>query len=222
MLLFFDTETTGLPRNWKAPVTDINNWPRLVQIAFLLYDREGNRISEKCYIIKPDGYQIPAYAARIHGITTNRALCEGKDLRSVLEEFREAAESSKYLVAHNISFDEKIIGAGRHVVDGRKDYNVLVTILTDGEENASREYTGSAIKSLVEELKNSNWTFTYIGTDHDEEKFAVSVSITNTMMFEKSQAGMSNMFLKEAAARVRYSKSLRYKKNTVDDYYKED
>jgi hypothetical protein len=42
MYLFFDTETTGLPKNWKAPVTDLNNWPRLVQLAFLLFDNNGN------------------------------------------------------------------------------------------------------------------------------------------------------------------------------------
>ena len=111
MLLFFDTETTGLPRNWKAPVTDVNNWPRLVQLAFLLYDREGNRISEKCFIIKPDGYKIPADAVRIHGITTEKATCEGKELKSVLQEFSDVADRSNYLVAHNISFDEKIVGA---------------------------------------------------------------------------------------------------------------
>lgn len=111
MLLFFDTETTGLPRNWKAPVTDVNNWPRLVQLAFLLYDREGNRVAERSYIIKPEGFKIPADAARIHGITTETALNDGKELRSVLEEFREFADRSNYLIAHNMSFDEKIIGA---------------------------------------------------------------------------------------------------------------
>jgi DNA polymerase III subunit epsilon len=111
MLLFFDTETTGLPKNWKAPVTDLNNWPRLVQLAFLLYDREGNRVSERNYIIKPDGFKIPADVVRIHGITHERATSEGRDLRSVLEEFREFADRSKYLVAHNINFDEKIVGA---------------------------------------------------------------------------------------------------------------
>jgi DNA polymerase III subunit epsilon len=111
MLLFFDTETTGLPRNWKAPVTDVNNWPRLVQIAFLLFDREGNRISEKCFIIKPEGFKIPADAARIHGITTEIAASEGKELNSVLKEFSDSADNSNYLVAHNISFDEKIVGA---------------------------------------------------------------------------------------------------------------
>jgi DNA polymerase III subunit epsilon len=111
MLLFFDTETTGLPRNWKAPVTDVNNWPRLVQLAFLLYDRKGTRISEKCYIIKPEGYKIPADAVRIHGITTEKASCEGMELKVVLEEFMEVADRSNYLVAHNIRFDEKIVGA---------------------------------------------------------------------------------------------------------------
>jgi hypothetical protein len=108
----------------------------------------------------------------------------------------------------------------RKALDGRKGCDVLVTILTDGEENASQEYDSHAIKSLVEELTNSNWTFTYIGTDHDVEKFAGSVSIPNTMMFEKNQAGMSGMFLKEASARVRYSQSIREKKSTKDGYYK--
>lgn len=111
MLLFFDTETTGLPRNWKAPVTDINNWPRLVQLAFLLYNREGNRIAERSFIIKPDGFKIPADAVKVHGINTQKAISEGIDLRSVLEEFSDFASKSNFLVAHNISFDEKIIGA---------------------------------------------------------------------------------------------------------------
>lgn len=44
MYLFFDTETTGLPKNWKAPVTDLNNWPRLVQLVYLYYDDNGNKI----------------------------------------------------------------------------------------------------------------------------------------------------------------------------------
>lgn len=59
MYLFFDTETTGLPRNWKAPVTDLDNWPRMVQIAWVLSDNTGNRIETKDFIIKPEGYIIP-------------------------------------------------------------------------------------------------------------------------------------------------------------------
>jgi DNA polymerase III subunit epsilon len=111
MYLFFDTETTGLPRNWKAPVTDLNNWPRLVQLAYLLYDSDGNQISGGDFIIKPDGFIIPADVSRIHGITHERALIEGQPLNSVLQHFNLLIEQANWLVAHNMSFDEKIVGS---------------------------------------------------------------------------------------------------------------
>lgn len=111
MYLFFDTETTGLPRNWKAPVTDLNNWPRLVQLAFLYYDKKGNKISSGDYIIIPQGFTIPTDASKIHGITTERAIREGQPIRSVLENFQALIAQASYLVAHNMSFDEKIVGA---------------------------------------------------------------------------------------------------------------
>ncbi|MDR1864619.1 MAG: 3'-5' exonuclease [Bacteroidales bacterium] len=111
MYLFFDTETTGLPGNWKAPVTDTDNWPRLVQLAFLLYDADGNRISDGNHIVRPDGFTIPAGASRIHGITTERALREGVELKAVLKEFDALIGQADYLVAHNMAFDEKIAGA---------------------------------------------------------------------------------------------------------------
>jgi DNA polymerase III epsilon subunit-like protein len=111
MYLFFDTETTGLPRNWKAPVTDVNNWPRLVQLAFLLYDNSGVKISSGDFIIKPNGFFIPADASRIHGITTERALKEGQDIIFVLQQFNQLIQQADYLVAHNMSFDEKNVGA---------------------------------------------------------------------------------------------------------------
>jgi len=111
MYLFFDTETTGLPKNWKAPVTDLNNWPRLVQLAFLYYDGNGNRVSGGDFIIKPEGFVIPLDASRIHGISTERALIEGKSLIEVLQVFKFLLEKAEFLVAHNISFDEKIMGA---------------------------------------------------------------------------------------------------------------
>lgn len=111
MYLFFDTETTGLPRNWKAPVADLANWPRLVQLAYFFFDGDGNMLSGGNFIIKPAGFTIPAEAARIHGISTERAEKEGRDLQVVLGEFQEALGRADYLVAHNMSFDEKIIGA---------------------------------------------------------------------------------------------------------------
>ena len=111
MYLFFDTETTGLPLNWKAPVTDLNNWPRMIQIAWILCDDKGNRIEAKDYIIKPENFNIPKEASRVHGISTEKAIHEGEDLEIVLNKFNALIEQSDFIIAHNISFDEKILGA---------------------------------------------------------------------------------------------------------------
>ncbi len=111
MYLFFDTETSGLPRSWKSPVTDLENWPRLVQLAYLQYDRDGKLLIEGNHIIRPVGFTIPKDASDIHKITQQRALTEGEDLSSVLILFDQLVESAECLVAHNMSFDEKIMGA---------------------------------------------------------------------------------------------------------------
>src|ERR1022692_4560759 len=111
MYLFFDTETTGLPKNWKAPITDLNNWPRLVQLAYLVYDVNGNLISGGDHIIKPNGFAIPLEATKIHGITNEKANSIGKDLQMILTNFQTLINQADYLVAHNMSFDEKIMGA---------------------------------------------------------------------------------------------------------------
>ena len=92
-------------------------------------------------------------------------------------------------------------------ITSQENVHVFVSILTDGEENASQEYSGSAIKQLVESLKNKNWTFTYIGADHDVEKMAENLSINNHMAFDKSDAGMGMMFAKEKLARSMYMAS---------------
>ena len=87
MYLIFDTETTGLPRNWNAPITDTDNWPRCVQIAWQLHDEWGKLIVAKDYLVKPEGYDIPYDAEKIHGISTDLANEQGVELTVVLEEF---------------------------------------------------------------------------------------------------------------------------------------
>lgn len=109
--LFFDTETTGVPRNYKAPVSDSSNWPRLVQLGWIVTDSEGHETKSNNYIIRPDGFTIPADVAKLHGITTERALAEGVSLLGVLEEFVEDLESVRNIVGHNIEFDKNIIAA---------------------------------------------------------------------------------------------------------------
>ena len=110
MFLIFDTETTGLPKNWKAPITDTSNWPRCIQIAWQLHDKFGKLVENKSFIIKPDGFDIPFESENIHGISTDLALAEGHQLTSVLKSFNKAISKSKFIVGHNINFDLNVIG----------------------------------------------------------------------------------------------------------------
>jgi len=110
MYLIFDTETTGLPQSWKAPLTDFNNWPRCVQLAWQIHDIEGKLIEVKNYIIKPDGYDIPFNAEKIHGISTELALKQGIPVSEVLLEFVKDVEKSQFVIGHNVGFDNNIIG----------------------------------------------------------------------------------------------------------------
>lgn len=112
MVLFFDTETTGLPRDYRAPVTDSANWPRTVQLAWVLFDSAGEEQRGQCDVIRPDGFRVPA--GMIHGISHERAVREGRALRAALEEFALAADVASVVVAHNYEFDRCILGAEFH------------------------------------------------------------------------------------------------------------
>lgn len=111
MYLIFDTETTGLPQDYSAPITDFDNWPRLVQLAWQHHDHTGKLLSSGNYIIKPEGFTIPFNSEKIHGISTQKAIEEGEDLEKVLHIFRKAMDKAYFLVGHNVSFDEKVMGA---------------------------------------------------------------------------------------------------------------
>lgn len=111
MYLFFDTETTGLPLHWNSPIEDTDNWPRMVQIAWIAYENNGKEVDSKSYIVKPEGFTIPKESSLIHGITNEKAEKEGRELISVLKTFQEMIDEASCLVGHNIGFDEKIVGA---------------------------------------------------------------------------------------------------------------
>ncbi|MFM7814264.1 MAG: DNA polymerase III subunit alpha, partial [Flavobacteriales bacterium] len=110
MFLIFDTETTGVPKNYNAPLTDFENWPRVVQIAWQLHDISGKLISHHNVIVRPEGFTIPFNAEKIHGISTQRALDEGSPLSEVLELFHSDLQRTTYVAGHNISFDTNIMG----------------------------------------------------------------------------------------------------------------
>ncbi len=111
MYLVFDTETTGLPRNWKAPLTDSDNWPRCIQIAWQLHDHMGRLIEHQDYLVKPTGYNIPYDAEKIHGISTELAQEEGIELPLMIEKFQQALSKTTFIVGQNVTFDLNIMGA---------------------------------------------------------------------------------------------------------------
>src|SRR5690554_5229413 len=111
MYLIFDTETTGLPKRWDAPITDTDNWPRCIQIAWQLHDEMGNCIEHQDYLIQPDGFNIPYDAEKIHGISTELAQEQGIPLVDMLERFNVALGKAKFVVGQNVKFDLNIMGA---------------------------------------------------------------------------------------------------------------
>ena len=111
MFIIFDTETTGLPRNFNAPVSDSANWPRMVQLAWQVHDEKGDLVEAFDYIVKPEGYEIPYNATKVHGITNEKADAEGVELSWLLHKFNEALGKASFVVGHNIQFDLNILRA---------------------------------------------------------------------------------------------------------------
>ncbi|MBE6220127.1 MAG: VWA domain-containing protein [Rikenellaceae bacterium] len=121
--------------------------------------------------------------------------------------------------------------------DALEDAAVLVTIITDGAENASAEWSGQAVKALIDERKEEGWMFSYIGADHDVESAAASISITNTVVWDKSEAGTTAVIDNENDARSRFydkvnlcgvinpfmqpSAIKKMRKQFAEEYYKE-
>ena len=188
MYLFFDTETTGLPRNWKAPVTDLNNWPRMIQIAWILCDNNGNRVESDDFIIKPENFEIPRDASRIHGISTERAINEGEDLVRVLNEFNKLVERSDFIVAHNISFDEKILGAELLRKKIQSDFNRKSKLCT---MKSSTNYCRLSGPYGYKWPKLSELHIKLFGEDFDEAHDAsVDINATEKCFWEMRKIGL--------------------------------
>ena len=88
--------------------------------------------------------------------------------------------------------------------------SVAVTIVTDGYENASREFSGKAIKALIEAYKQEGWMFAYIGADHDVESVAFNLSIDNTMTWEKTEEGTEKMAKIVNESRMQWADRVHY------------
>jgi DNA polymerase-3 subunit alpha/DNA polymerase-3 subunit epsilon len=106
--VFFDTETTGLPKRYDAPASDLQNWPRIVQLSWIVSDGHSV-LKEEDHIIKPDGFIIPMQSSSIHGITQQVAMSRGEQLQNVLAKFLADVNVAKFVIGHNIDFDVKVV-----------------------------------------------------------------------------------------------------------------
>jgi len=111
MYLVIDCETTGLPKNRNASIRDVDNWPRVIQLAWSLYDETRIAVETAACLIRPEGFVVPDDVQRIHGISTERALSEGRNIGEVLRALALASDKAKVLVAHNLDFDVNVISS---------------------------------------------------------------------------------------------------------------
>ena len=111
MYLIFDTETTGLPKRFDAPVTDLDNWPRCVQIAWQFHGPLGELLEHAEFLVQPEGFDIPYDAEKVHGISTALASQEGVPIEEVLDAFQSMLKKTRFVVGQNVGFDINIIGS---------------------------------------------------------------------------------------------------------------
>jgi len=113
----------------------------------------------------------------------------------------------------------------RNSLDASVESRILVTIITDGQENASKEFSGKQIHKIVTDLKAEGWVFTYIGANQNVEEVAKTIAITNILNFESSKSGTTQMFKKQMKSRARWfdkvAENLSIQK-LQEDFFEED
>ncbi|HMO14452.1 MAG TPA: 3'-5' exonuclease [Pirellulaceae bacterium] len=109
--LFLDTETNGLPIFPRAPQWFLPNWPRLIQLGWVVTDNQGQEVKSACHVIRPVGFKISPQAISIHGITQEIAERDGEPIKQVLKAFRSDLQEVDTCAAHNISFDVRVLRA---------------------------------------------------------------------------------------------------------------
>ena len=107
MFLIFDTETTGLPKRWNAPLSDADNWPRCIQIAWQLHDKNGVLVEHEDYLIQPEGFNVPFDAEKIHGISTELASKSGISMKAVIDRFLKALSKTTWTILEGLWFPIK-------------------------------------------------------------------------------------------------------------------
>lgn len=110
-ILVFDTEATGLPIERNASITEVEKWPYIIQLSYILFDTDKNQIIQtKDSIVKLPNLVYPSErSVELHGITKEISNKDGSDIKSILNDFNKILNNSDYIVGHNLSFDKRLI-----------------------------------------------------------------------------------------------------------------
>lgn len=136
MYFFFDTETNGLPKNWGASAEDVDNWPRVTQLCFAVFDKDGQlKHSFNSYII-PDGWTIPNEKFFIdNGMTDERCREQGIPIADAMEQFIAHRLENDHTIAHNIAFDGKIMRAEMFRLNRKEEFTAKKTCTMKASTN---------------------------------------------------------------------------------------
>jgi DNA polymerase-3 subunit alpha len=201
MFLIFDTETTGLPKRWNAPISDTDNWPRCIQIAWQLHDDLGKCTEHKDFLIKPEGFNIPYDAEKIHGISTELAINEGVSITEVLNEFNNALSKAQFVVGQNVGFDVNIMGAEFYRADISNILQELPVLDTCTEITAELcklpggrggKFKLPTLTELHQKLFNQPFAEAHNATADVEATTRCFFELLRTNHFSKAQLGASS------------------------------
>lgn len=131
-ILFFDCETNGLPIDYKASYTDVNNWPRVIQLAWILTDEQGLILNQNCALIRPDGWEMPTEPFWTdNGYSQEKSMAEGIPIKNVLNQLLLDKQQAEILVAHNLNFDHRIVWAEyiRNRMEPRSGLHKICTMM---------------------------------------------------------------------------------------------
>ncbi|VVU95698.1 hypothetical protein CPAV1605_1453 [seawater metagenome] len=111
LFLIVDVETNGLPKKRKCHYSELEIWPRIVQMSWGIYDKKGENIKFEDHIIKPVDFTIDKKSESIHGISQEKALEEGKSIKDILKKFQKdvSLTNIKSIICHNVEFDINVI-----------------------------------------------------------------------------------------------------------------
>jgi DNA polymerase-3 subunit alpha len=206
MYLIFDTETTGLPKKWAAPITDTDNWPRCVQIAWQLHDEMGNLVEHQDYLIQPEGFNIPYDAESVHGISTELAQQQGIPLAEMLEKFNISLSKAKFIVGQNLGFDVNIMGCEFHRMGIQSPMSSMPILDTCTEVTASLlqlpggrggKFKLPTLTELHQYLFGQPFAEAHNATADVEATTRCFFELIRTQQFTKEELGVTSEYFEE-------------------------